>query len=471
MMHIVNILLWGILVYFVVLHAIYLLLVLLGAIQIRRYGRGITFAEFDRIAKSDLSMPVSVIIPAHNEAAIIVNTVENALKLNYPNHEVVVVDDGSTDNTMTELVRHFRLHRVDKRGAKRIETEQILGVYESAEHPNLVVIAKENGRRADAINAGVTLSRFPLLCIIDADCVVEPDGLLRMARPFLVDSRLAAAAGVVRPSNGLVVEDGVIVERGLPGTLLGMNQEVEYARSFQWARTGLSRLQSMLCISGALLLIKKTVFEAVGGSWPQSITDDMEFAIRINRHIHDRRNKQRERIVFAPDAVSYTEVPEKLWLYMSQRNRWQRGILQSLLRNWSMILNPRYGMTGLFGMPFFIIFEALAPLVELLAYTLAIVLLVMGIATVKEALVMVFLAYIAGVFLTLLAVMITETSRMRAASWRDFWKMIAAIFLDNLGFHQLRLFCSLFGTVEYLIFRRRDLGAQMERIVPKVHAA
>ncbi len=471
MMHIIQILLWIILAYFVVLHGIYLVLVVLGATQVRRYGRGITFAEFDRIAKSDLSMPVSVIIPAHNEATIIVNTVENALKLNYPNHEVVVVDDGSTDDTIPVLTRHFRLHRVDKYGAKRLDTAQILGVYESAEHPNLVVIAKENGRRADAINAGVTFSRYPLLCVIDADCVIESDGLLRMARPFLMDSRLAAAAGVVRPSNGLVVEDGVIVERGLPSTLLGMNQEVEYARSFQWARTGLSRLQSMLCISGALLLIKKTVFEAVGGSWPQSITDDMELAIRVNGRIYDRRNKQRERLVFAPDAVSYTEVPEKLWLYTSQRNRWQRGILQSLLRNWRMILNPRYGMTGIFGLPFFIIFEALAPLVEVAAYILAIVLLIMGIATVKEVLVMVFLAYIAGVFLTLLAVLITESSRLRTASWADFWKMVAAILLDNLGFHQLRVLCSLFGTVEYLLLRRRDLGAPMERIATKARAA
>ncbi len=471
MTHIIQILLWIILAYFVALHGIYLLLVLLGATQIRSYGRGITFAEFDRIAKSDLSMPVSVIIPAHNEATIIVNTVENALKLNYPNHEVVVVDDGSTDDTIPVLARHFRLHRVDKHGAKHLGSEQILGVYESAEHPNLVVVAKENGRRADAINAGVTFSRYPLLCVIDADCVIEADGLLRMARPFLVDSRLAAAAGVVRPSNGLVLEDGVIMERGLPRTLLGLNQEIEYARSFQWARTGLSRLQSMLCISGALLLIKKTVFEAVGGSWPQAITDDMEFAIRVNGRIYDRKNKHRERLVFAPDAVSYTEVPEKLWLYASQRNRWQRGILQSLFRNWRMILNPRYGWTGLFGMPFFIIFEALAPLVEILAYILAIVLLIAGIATVKEVLAMVFLAYTAGVFLTLLAVLITESSRLRTASWADFWKMIAAIFLDNLGFHQLRVFCSLFGTVEYLLLRRRDLGAPMERIAPKAKAA
>ena len=324
------------------------------------------------------------------------------------------------------------------------------------------MIEKANGRRADAINAGVAQSRYPLLCVIDADCFLEEDALLHMARPFLRNSKVSAVAGVVRPSNGLIVVDGEIRERMLPKTLLGMNQEIEYARSFQWARIGLSRLNSMLCISGALLLIKKNIFETVGGPWPDAITDDIEFTMRLNRCLQDRRRKDPAMLLFAPDAVCYTEVPEKLLQYASQRNRWQRGTLQALVHNAGMIFNPRYGMTGLFGMPFFLIFEAMAAMVEITAWVLIVVTLVLGMATLWEILVMIYLAYILGVFLSLTALLMTETSRLRMATWHDFWRFLLAIFLDNLGFHQFHLLTRVIGTLQYFL-GRRDLGTAMER--------
>ena len=461
-MNAIHILLWVILAYYIVLQSIYLLLVLIGATQVRRYHRGITFAEFRRIGESPLSMPVSIIIPCYNEAEIIVGTIRNALRLNYPQYEVIVVSDGSTDATIGLLSESFKMRKIDRFGRRHIPTKEVLGVYESQEYPNLVVVEKVNGRRADAINAAVSLSRYPLLCIIDADCVLDADALLHMARPFLRDTGVAAVAGVVRPSNGLSIVDGQILSSGLPNTLLGMNQEVEYARSFQWARIGLSRLKSMLCISGALLLIKKSLFEEVGGSWPGAMTDDIEFTMRLNRHIHDRRRKDHQRLIFAPDAVCFTEIPEKFRQYASQRNRWQRGTMQAIFRNRGMIFNPRYGMTGLLGMPFFLIFEAMAAVVELSAWILMVVCLVLGIATGSEILIMLFLAYILGAFLSLSSVLLTESTRLRTASWRDFWRLILAILIDNLGFHQFHLLIRVVGTFQYFL-GRRDLGAVMTR--------
>jgi len=224
----------------------------------------------------------------------------------------------------------------------------------------------------------------------------------------------------------------------------------------------------MLCISGALLMIKKSLFEEAGGPWPDAITDDIEFTMRLNRHIHDRNRKDSPRLAFAPNSVCYTEIPETLSQYASQRNRWQRGTIQALQRNAGMIFNPRYGMTGLFGMPFFLIFEALAALVELSAWILMVVCLVLGIATGWEIFVMIFLAYVLGVFLSLSALVITESTRLRTARWKDFWRLILAIFLDNLGFHQFHLLIRVVGTFQYL-FGRSDLGAPMKRNVNQVN--
>lgn len=264
-MNTIRILIWLILAYYLLLHLIYLVLMAIGSLQTRRYRKGISFTEFRRIADSRLTMPVSLIIPCYNEAPIIGTTVRNLLQLQYPQFEIIVVSDGSSDGTVEVLRESFGLHRIDRHGRRKIPSREILAIHESEKIPNLVVVEKTNGRRADAINAGVALARYPLLCVIDADCLLEPDALIRLARPFLRDTRTAAVAGVVRPSNGLVLQNGSIAERRLPKSILGVNQEIEYARSFQWARIGLARLHSMLCISGALILIRKSLFEEVGG--------------------------------------------------------------------------------------------------------------------------------------------------------------------------------------------------------------
>jgi len=457
---------WSTLFYLLALEGSYFLCVWLAARQLKKHQREVTFAEFRRIAKSSLTPPVSIIIPAHNEETIIVNMLKNVLTLDYPDYEVIVSNDGSKDKTLQVLIEAFKLRRVERADPQPIKTEEILGVYQSPENSRLVVVDKRNGRRADAINAGANLARHPLICVIDADCVLEEDILLRMVRPFLRDSQVVAAAGIVRLSNGLTVKDGKIVHAGFPRTPLGINQEVEYARSFQWARLGLCQLESMLCISGALMMIKKNVFVAVGGSSASSITDDIEFTIRLNAHVYDRTKPRESKLVYVPDAVCYTEVPGTLSQYADQRNRWTRGTLEALWRNWGMFLNPRYGITGFYGMSFFIFFEGLSALLELFGYILIVVFLVSGLAKLGQILLLLYLTYILNVFLTLLAVLMTETTRFRAADWPNLWRLLLAVFLNTLGFHQFHLVARLIGTFQYVFFGRRDLGAQMQRMAP-----
>ena len=456
-------LIFAVFVYYVCLHGLYLILILIGSTQLRRHSRGISYGEFQRIADSPLTMPMTVIIPAYNEGVIIINTVLSALKLRYPQHEVIVVNDGSEDNTLQVLITRFGLRQVDKVGLKPIATKEIRAIYESAEFPNLVVVDKANGRRADAINAAVSFSRYPLLCVIDADCMVEEDGLLRMVRPFLRDHKIVAAGGVVRPSNGLIAANGKILSNDLPRGMLALNQEIEYARSFHWARIGLAKLNSMLCISGAFMVIKKDVFVAVGGTWSESITDDIEFTIRLTRYVYDRKNKLHQKITYVPDAVCYTEVPDTIRQYASQRNRWQRGTLQALMRSIGMMCNPRYGLAGLFGMPFFLIFEALSAVVETAGYVLIVLALILGIATAGEVLLFLYLAFVLGTLLSLASVLLKETTRLRTANRGDLWRLIFAAFTDSFGYHQMHLLIRVVGTFDYFIRRRVDLGAVMVR--------
>jgi len=465
------ILYWLNLLYFLALEGSYFLCLWLAARHISQHKRSVTFAEFRRIAQSPLTTPVSIIIPAYNEETIIVSILQNMLTLDFPCYEVIVVNDGSKDKMLQALIETFQLLRVDRADPKPLKTEEVLGVYQSPKHPKLVVVDKKNGRRADAINAGANLARHPLLCVIDADCVLEKDILLHMVRPFLRDPRVVAAAGIVRLSNGLKVKNGEIIYRGFPRTLLGMNQEAEYARGFQWARLGLCRLESMLCISGALMMIRKNVFVAVGGSSASSITDDIEFTLRLNAHIYDRTKPMDAKLAFVPDAICYTEVPETFSQYASQRNRWARGTLEALWRNRWMFLNPRYGMTGFYGMSFFVLFEALSALIEVFTYASIVIVLLLGTAKLGEILLVLYFAYILNIFLTLSAVLMSESSRFRAADWRNLGKLLLAVFIDTLGFHQFHLVVRVVGTIQYLFLGRRDLGAQMQRMAPNPSTA
>lgn len=448
----------AIFIYYAVLHGLYLMLIVLGATRLRHYHQGIHVGDFRRIAESPLTLPFTVIIPAYNEEKVIVGTVDAALKLRYPEHEVIVVNDGSDDATLQALVDHFGLRLVHKVGPRRLETQPVRGIYESAEHRNLVVIDKGNGQRADAINAAANFARYPLLCIMDADCIFEEDALLRAVRPFLRSGNVIAAGGIVRPANGLVVRNGRIQSFGLPRGMLPLVQAVEYLRSFQWARLGLARLNSMLSISGAFMVVRKDVFIEMGGVDADTITDDIEFSIRLYKYAYEHPGKERLEIDYIPDPVCYTEVPQTLRAYINQRNRWQRGSMQALFRHWRMTLNPRYGLAGVFGMPFFLLFEVFSALVEGASYVLVFFAVAAGLATWQQVLVFLMLAVVLGTLLSVSAVLLQERTRMRAAGTRDLLRLLGAAVIENFGYHQLHLAIRIIGTFDYLVRRRKDVG-------------
>jgi len=454
----VDLLIGAFLAYYLLLYGIYVVLIVLGARALRRHERGVRSGEFQRLAARARPLAVSMIIPAFDEELLIVNTVLGALKLDHPEHEVILVNDGSRDRTLQVLIDHFGLVRTDAAAHGPFPTQAVRGVYRSPQHPKLVVIDKVNGRKGDAVNAGINAARHPLLCIIDADCLLETDALQRVAEPFQRNPAVIAGGGVVRPANGLVVENGVIRSRRVPHRPLALMQAIEYLRSFQWARLGLARLNSMLCISGAFLVVRKDVMVAIGGLDATAITEDFEVTLRLYRYVHERPGNPPWEICYVPDAVCYTEVPESLQVYAAQRNRWQRATLQALLRHRRMFGNPRYGLTGLFGVPFFFVFEGFAAIVEVLSYLLIPVVIVTGLASPLQVAGYVLLAMVLGGLLSLCAVLLQETTRLRAEHKADVAWLILAGFVENFGYHQLHLLWRVVGTFQYFVQGRTDLG-------------
>ena len=329
----------GIIGYFVLMNLTYLLMLIASIFAVMDYLRRTKGVDYRVMVQSGSTTPISVIAPAYNESQTIVASLHSFLRLNYATMEVVAVNDGSKDDTLEVLLHEFALRKTHRMYVPHVRTKAVRGIYVSTkeEWKHLVVVDKENGGKADALNAGVNVSRYPLFCAIDADSVLENDALLKVAKPCLEDERVVAVGGIVRIANGCTVDRGRIAEVRLPRTFIPLFQIVEYLRAFLSGRMGWSRLNGLLIISGAFGLFRKDVVIGCGGYRHDTVGEDMELIARIHRFCLERRVPYR--VVFVPDPVCWTEAPETLRVLGRQRNRWHRGLMDSLLIHRRMFLN------------------------------------------------------------------------------------------------------------------------------------
>jgi cellulose synthase/poly-beta-1,6-N-acetylglucosamine synthase-like glycosyltransferase len=320
-----------------------------------------------------------------------------------------------------------------------IPCETIRGVYVSRSNPGLVVIDKDNGGKADALNAGVNAARFPYVCAVDADAILEEDALLRVAKPLLDEPDLVAATGgIVRIANGCTIEHGRVIEVGLPKSRLATLQTVEYFRAFLVGRVGWSKLQSLLIISGAFGLFRRSIVEAVGGYSTDTVGEDMELVVRLHRHLRERGEEYR--IEFVPDPVCWTEAPEDMRTLSRQRRRWQRGLAETLWHHRKLTFNPRYGLLGMFGMPYFMIFELLGPVIEFLGYVALPIAVILGMLSFTYLIAFAVVAILLGVLLSVSALALEEFSFRRHRSGMDVTRMLTYSVLENFGYRQLVTF-------------------------------
>ncbi len=449
-----------ILLFFFAINSYYLLLTVAGFWRTLRVVKEVRRPDQRRLLRSPLTPPISVLAPAFNEEANVVDNVRSLLMLDYPLFEVILVNDGSSDRTLGHLVDAFDLRRSARSFDRVLPCQAIRGVYDSPTYSNLVVVDKENGGKADALNAGLNLSLYPLFCAIDADSILESDALLRLVRPFVdAPGVTIAAGGVVRVANGCEIHGGRVHQVRLPRRPLPLIQIVEYLRAFLFGRMGWSTGNSLLVISGAFGLFEKRAAVLAGGYATDSVGEDMELVVRMHRYRRERREPYR--IGFVPDPICWTEVPVSFRVLRRQRTRWQRGLIDTLVRHRAMIGRPRYGSVGMISLPGFVMFEMLSPLVELSGYILLPVMWALGLLSPAAAWIFFVLAIMYMVLVSALAVLLEDIAFRRYPSVLDLGRLLIGAVLENFGFRQLTVWWRVRAFWEYW---RGDLSwGAMER--------
>jgi len=448
-----------IIVYFAILNVFYLVLSVIAFRSLRTYVLGLRSLHIDDLVSSSGGLPISLLVPAFNEAETIVDSIRSLLTLRYADHEIIVVNDGSSDATLVRLIAAFDLRRIERVPTSSIATRGVRHVYRSRRHPNLLVVDKENGGKADALNAGLNYSRGAIVSAMDADTLLEPDALARVARPFLEDSSTVAVGGIVRISNGCRVDAGSVEDIRLPNRMLPRFQVLEYLRAFLASRVGWNALGATLIISGAFGAFRRSIVDAVGGFDTRSVGEDMELVVRMHRYCRDQGIDYR--ITFIPDPVAWTEAPETLSQLSLQRNRWQRGLAQVIARHHGMIGRQRYGLPGVVALPYFVAFELLGPVIELLGWVAFVLSVALGVASMQYIALFLALAVFLGSAFSIAAVALEELSFRRYRRFSDLIALLGVALVESFGYRQLSTVWRLRGLAGAV--RRDKTWGEMER--------
>jgi cellulose synthase/poly-beta-1,6-N-acetylglucosamine synthase-like glycosyltransferase len=447
------------LIYFLVLNSFYAFLLTLSIPELWRNWRLADDEHLQRLLSSDALPPLSLLVPAHNEEVTIASSVLSFLTLEYPRLEIILVNDGSTDRTVETLIREFDLYEVPPAYPHTIPSARVRAVYRSRRHSRLIVLDKENGGKADALNAAINVARHPYVVAVDADTLIEPDAMLRLARPFLLGANIAAVGATIRVANSCTVELGRVVTARVDRRWMPACQVVEYLRAFLFGRLGWNRLGGNLIISGAFGLFRREYLLAINGYRTGNVTEDMDVVVRLHRYLHE--NDIKAELPFIPDPVAWTEVPSSYGVLARQRERWHRGLLGTLITHRDMCFNRKYGKAGMVAYPFYLFGELLAPLVELGGYLFTALGLALGAVDFRFAVLFFFVAVGYGSLLSLWGVLLEEVSFRRYKRRRDFYRLIALAFIESFGFRQMTVWFRLQAFWKY--FRGVESWGSMTR--------
>ncbi|GIP25303.1 glycosyl transferase family 2 [Paenibacillus sp. J23TS9] len=447
--------------YVMIVNILYFAIMGLSYRNISTIFRRSKYSSYNTLSGSELVPSVSLLVPAYNEELTIIENVYCLMTLNYPNYEVIVINDGSSDETLSVLIAEFKLEKMSNpeiRGT--IETNEMRGIYHNPDYPQLFIIDKENGGKADSLNAGINFSHYPLISSIDADSLLEKDALIRMARMYMENpEEMVAIGGDVRIANGCLIENGAVKKVSLPRKIWPMFQSIEYLKAFLGGRIGWSHINGLVIVSGAFGLFRKDYVIAVGGYRGGYPGEDMNIIIKLHRYMLS--HKLPYKVAFCPEAVCWTQAPDSYKIISNQRMRWGRGNLKNMIENRGMLFNPKYKVMGMITMPYNVLFETFNPyfritgLLALIGYTL------LDMTHWRILLTFFLLNFLSGYLLSVGAIILEEIAFRRFKKLSDLWKMLLFSALKFAGYHQLGVIWRVQGHIQYL--RKNNSWGAMTR--------
>lgn len=448
-----------ILLYFCLINGFYALTLYIASRQLTAALREENDVRLQDLVGLEIHKPISILVPAYNEEATVVASVRSMLDLHYPTFELIVINDGSRDDTLRVLTEAFNLHPVRSTLKRSVPHQPVRGAYRSVQYANLLVIDKENGGKADALNAGLNEAQYPLFCAVDADSLLDAQALLRVSAAFAHDPELVAAGGTIRILNASKVERGTVMSLRVPSGWLERFQIIEYTRAFLAGRATFSAAHMLLIISGAFGIFRREDVLSLGGYHTGTVGEDMELVVRIHRRMRELGRSYRIR--YFVDPICWTQVPNDFTTLRGQRDRWQRGLWETLWRHRAMLFNPRYGRMGLVAVPYYWLFEALAPILEVLGYVLFVVLLLLGRLDPAFAIAFLALALLYGIMVSVAAFGIEVFMRKRYTRLSDRWLLLGVAIVENLGYRQLLAVVRVLAT--FGVVRRAGTWGEMRR--------
>ncbi len=441
----------GIFYYALLVYASYILLAILSAYEMRFYKKKNSFVNYNTILSSSLSPSISIIAPAYNEQNTIVENIRSLVSLYYNDFEVIIVNDGSKDESMRLMIESFDLIKVDYAIDYKIKCKEILGVYKSRNKAfgKLVVVDKMNGGKADALNAGINISMKDIIACIDVDCILESEALLKMVKPFLEEkTKVIATGGVIRIANNCEIEHGRITKICLPTNWLARMQVLEYFRAFLVGRMAWSRLNGLLLVSGALGLFDRKIVIACGGYNHDTVGEDMELVVRMRRYMADRGEDYK--VVYVPDPLCWTEAPSDTKVLGRQRNRWMRGTIETMISHQNLFFNPKYKLLGMLSYPYWFFFEWMAPIIESLGILFAVFFGLLGYISFSFFLTMLLLVFMFSYTYSSFSILYEEISYHQYKNKRDILKLFMSAIIEPFVYHELNLWWSLKGNYDFL---------------------